>query len=223
MHHPERAHDRAATRHALVGPAELWEMKRRFQIGFLRAAGLLPGHRLLDLGCGTLRGGIPLIEYLDVGHYCGVEVRSAVLAEGQRELQESGLEAKAPQLVHCGHLDRLDLGMTFDYVWAFAVLIHMDDAILHEALAAVSRHLGDDGVFYATVNVGGQAPGTWQGFPVVHRSADFYADAFRRHGLRFAHLGPLTDHGHVDPRLPVAQQAHQRMLRGTRATGGGPA
>ena len=82
---------RMAARHGMVGPADLWEMKRRFQIEFLKGVGLQPHHHLLDLGCGTMRGGIPLIQYLDVGHYTGVDVRPAVLEEGCREIEENGL------------------------------------------------------------------------------------------------------------------------------------
>ena len=192
-------------------------MKRRFQIDFLRGAGLMPHHRLLDLGCGTLRGGIPLIEYLAPGHYAGVEVRREVLDEGRQELTESGLAGREPQLVHCSRLAELDLGRTFDVAWAFAVLIHMDDRILDDAVAAVARHLTADGVFYATANVGAEPAGTWQGFPVVHREAGFYANVFGRHGLVLEDLGSLESFGHVHPRLPVEAQARQRMLKATKA------
>lgn len=156
---------RMAARHGMVGPPDLWEMKRRFQIGFLKSAGLRPDHRLLDLGCGTLRGGIPLIEYLAVGHYTGVDVRPSVLQEGRRELEEAGLVGRAPQLVCCEDLRDFDAGRRFDVIWAFAVLIHMSDSVLDTALAAVARHIESSGVFYATVNVGERSEGTWQGFP----------------------------------------------------------
>jgi SAM-dependent methyltransferase len=209
--------DAASARHALVGPPDLWEMKRRFQIDFLRGVGLLPHHQLLDLGCGTLRGGIPLIDYLDPGHYSGVEVRREVLDEGRRELAESGLTDKAPHLVHCERIAELDIGRRFDVVWAFAVLIHMDDGILDDAVAAVARHLGDHGVFYATVNVGTEPDGSWQGFPAVHRESAFYADVFRRNGLAVADIGPLTSFGHHHPRLSAEAQSRQRMLRVTKA------
>jgi len=50
---------RARKRHALVGAGYLWELKREFQIEFLKEAGLSPGDYLMDVGCGTLRGGDP--------------------------------------------------------------------------------------------------------------------------------------------------------------------
>lgn len=73
-------------RHRLVGSPRLWEMKRRFQFDFLVCRGLVPDDHLLDLGCGTLRGGIPLIAYLDPGHYTGIDVRSEAIDEGRLEL-----------------------------------------------------------------------------------------------------------------------------------------
>ena len=82
---------RQARRHSLVGRPELWQLKRDFQISFLREHGLEPGHFLLDIGCGTLRGGIPIIEYLDAGSYVGIDVRSEAIEEARRELREHRL------------------------------------------------------------------------------------------------------------------------------------
>lgn len=209
---PPRLND-PSIRHALVGPADLWSMKRQFQICFLRQMGLRPFQRLLDLGCGTLRGGIPIIEYLETGNYTGVELRKEVLEEGRKELVESGLAHKDPFLIECHRLDTLHLGQKFDVVWAFAVLIHMDDACLDSALASVSRHLNHDGLFYATVNLGDKAEGRWQGFPVVWRHYSFYEEAFRCSGLVVEDIGPLAAFGHIHPRRSPAEQLQQRMLR----------
>jgi len=202
-------------RHALVGPGDLWSMKRRFQICFLRQMGLLPSQKLLDLGCGTLRGGIPIIDYLDHGNYTGVEVRKQVLEEGRRELIESGLSHKEPDLIHCQRLDTLDLGRTFDVAWAFAILIHMNDAILEQALSTLCRHLNRHGVFFTTVNIGDNPEGIWQGFPIIWRHYDFYIDIFRRFNLVVEDIGPLTAFGHLHPRRSASEQLQQRMLKAT--------
>ena len=204
---------RMAARHGMVGPPDLWEMKRRFQFAFLKGAGLRPHHRLLDLGCGTLRGGIPLIEYLAVGHYTGVDVRPTVLQEGRRELEEAGLVGRAPRLVCCEDLRDFDDGRRFDVIWAFAVLIHMSDPVLDAALAAVARHIESSGVFYATVHIGERSERNWQGFPIVTRSIPFYEQAASRHGLSLCDIGSLNSLGHVHPRLSAERQACQRMLR----------
>lgn len=205
--------DKRAVRHGMVGPADLWHMKRRFQIQFLRSIGLLPHHQFLDLGCGNLRGGIPLIEYLDVGHYTGIDVRSFVLEEGHRELEEAALVGRAPRLLCCEDLHDFEAGQCFDVIWAFQVLIHMSDSVLDGALAAVGRHLESSGNFYASVNIGKRPEGSWQGFPIVSRTMEFYQQAVANHGLMLDDLGSLNSLGHIHPRLSEEQQSSQRMLR----------
>lgn len=199
-------------RHSKAGPADLWEMKRDFQISFLRNIGLKPEHQLMDFGCGTLRGGLPLIQYLDTGNYSGIEVRQQVLDEGILELNESGLTHKNARLEHVTDLSQHELGVRYDVIWAFSVLIHLEDNILGEVLDFVSRHLSEKGVFYANVNVSTQPDGSWQGFPVVFRNFDFYKAAFERNNMTVSDLGYLQEFGHFHPRLSQEAQECQRML-----------
>jgi len=173
----------------MVGPMREWQKRRDFQIGFLKQMGIKPGHYLMDIGCGTLRGGIPIIELLEAGHYYGLESRAEVLAEGKKELADAGLENKMPQLVHSPDIAAVSLDRKFDFAWAFSVLIHMNDDILRGCLGMVGRHLNENGGFYANVNLGERMDGHWQGFPVVFRTMSFYADAAKQNGLRVADLG----------------------------------
>jgi len=197
-------------RHALVGPAKLWKMKRDFQIRFLSDMDLKPRHYLFEIGCGTLRGGVPLIQYLENGHYFGVEVREEVLDEGRKELREVGLEGKNPTLLLSPKIAQLTVNRKFDYIWAFSVLIHMNDKILNDTLSFVSKHLSEEGVFYANVIIGDRKEGDWQGFPVVTRPFDFYSQACTMNGLVVSDLGPLKELGHI---AKVESQDSQRMLK----------
>jgi cyclopropane fatty-acyl-phospholipid synthase-like methyltransferase len=201
-------------RHGLVGPARLWKMKRDFQIGFLKGVGLKADSVLLDLGCGTLRGGIPIIEYLATGNYYGIESRDYVLSEGRKELQEAGLEQKRPVLLATDDLEAVCLEQQFDFIWAFSVLIHMDDENLDHALKLVSKHLKEGGRFFANVNIGDRQEGRWQGFPVVWRTYDFYTAACSKHDLDIFDLGPLSDLGHVGS---TEANSSMRMLRITKS------
>lgn len=201
-------------RHEMVGPARLWKMKRGFQIRFLKAMGLTPEHYLLDVGCGTLRGGIPLISYLNDGHYFGIEVREEALTEGLKELQEERLEGKEPTLLLCPDISQLVINREFDYIWAFSVLIHMSDDILDHTLDFVRKHLKDDGVFFANVNIGETHEGAkWQEFPGVWRTLEVYSHGCSNNGLSFTDIGPLKDYGHVSS---VKTQDSQRMLKITK-------
>jgi SAM-dependent methyltransferase len=202
----------SARRHALVGPARLWQMKRQFQIDFLVRSGLQPSSSLLDLGCGTLRGGIPLIEFLDEGRYAGVDVRPDAMVEALRELADHGLASKRPNLLCVRDLGQLRLRDEYDVVWAFSVLIHLADEQLADALSFVSSHLRPGGQLLANVNLGEAADGRWEGFPVVRRSLGFYRDAAGARGLDVEDLGTLASLGH---RSGVASQDGGHMLRFT--------
>ena len=198
------------TRHGLVGRDDLATMKRAFQIGFLRRRGLEPHHRLLDVGCGTLRGGIPIIEHLDAEHYVGIEARPQVVEEARAELREHGLETKSPRLVCADDPRTVNLDERFDFAWSFSVLFHMSDDTLDKALEMVARHLADDGVFYANIHdTDGKPDGEWQGFPVVYRTLARYEEMLGRHGLVAKNLGPLSDWDHV---TGIASQDEQLML-----------
>lgn len=197
-------------RHSLVGPARLWKMKRDFQIKFMKNIGLKPEHYLLEVGCGTLRGGIPLIEYLENSHYFGIEVREEALNEGKKELTDSKLEDKKPTLLLSPDISQQTINQSFDYIWAFSVLFHMDDKILNDTLAFVSKHLSTTGTFYANVNIGDGEIGNWQGFPVVARTLDFYRKACAANGLVVSSLGTLKELGHI---ANVESQDYQTMLK----------
>ena len=198
-----------ARRHGLVGRPELWQQKRDFQIAFLRAEGLEPRHVLVDVGCGTLRGGIPIIEYLDAGSYVGIDVRAEAIEEARRELHESGLEHKRPALIAASSLASVDLGREVDYVWAFSVLMHLDDERLDECFDFARRHLAADGVFYANAITADLSPARWREFPVLSRPVEAYRAHAERAGLSVRDMGALADLGHV---TGLAHHDEQRML-----------
>lgn len=200
------------SRRSLVGPPDLWDMKRDFQIQFLLKEGLSPEHRLLDFGCGVLRGGIPIIHHLRPGHYFGVEVRRELLDQAHRELAESGLAHKNPNLVLLEDGDACTSPFRFDFIWAFAVFIHLDDVQLDRALRLLYGLLAENGALYATVNIGAKPEGTWQGFPLVFREFEYYSEIFQRNGFLVTDLGSLIEHGHRHPRLSLEEQSNQRML-----------
>jgi|ERR1017187_9418825 SAM-dependent methyltransferase len=199
-----------AKRHGLVGQPELWKIKRDFQINYLKSVGLMPNHFLVDIGCGTLRGGIPLIDYLEKGHYYGIEFRDFVLEEGKKELKENNLELKAPVLLVSKDLGTLEMNTKFEYIWAFSVMIHMKDEIAEACLSMVSKHLANNGSYYANVNIGEWAEGNWEGFPVVCRSLEFYKTMAAKYNLKVEDVGDLKSLGHV---TGIEKQDSQRMLR----------
>lgn len=187
---------RTKSRHSMVGRADLWQMKRAFQIDFLRGQGLRTSHRVLDIGCGSLRGGAALIAYLEPGGYSGVDVRESVLAEARQELRREKLLDKRPELVLATAMAALNLKRDFDVLWAFSVLFHLADPILDACFVMAARHLKPEGIFFANVIAGNGPPGEWQGFPVAARTLETYQALALSHGLHTRIVGTLADLGH---------------------------
>ena len=210
---------REARRHALVGTLRHWKARRAFQIEFLMKSGLKPKHYVLDLGSGTLRGGLPIIAYLEAGHYYGLEVRSDVFEEGLKELREAGLEGKRPVLRLEQDLHPLELGRRFEFVWAYSLLIHLTDARLEDCLRLVASHIADGGIFFATVNLGARRDGKWREFPLVFRPLEFYALTASRHRLKTTNVGRMLDLGvsSDDPKIRAAQHMLRFENRSTQA------
>ena len=194
------------TRHALVGAADVWKVARDFQFQFLLDQGMKKTDTLMDIGCGTLRGGIPMIEYLNTGNYYGMDVRDLVLDEGREEIKIAKLEGKKPNLISFNDFSEVDLDVKFNIMWAFSVLIHFEDKIAESCFQFVAKSLAADGVFYANVNIAEHEDGNWVGFPIVFRSHEFYENLASKNGLKVEVLGNLIGLGHDTGKKSDRQQ-----------------
>lgn len=141
-----------AGRHrAIVGG--LWEEIGNLQFGFLKTQGLKPHHKLLDIGCGSLRAGIKLIPYLEPGNYYGIDSNAALLSAGYDiELRRLGLQARMPKdhLLCCEDFNFASMNCTFDFALAQSVFTHLNFNRIRECLARLVEVMDVGGVFYAT-------------------------------------------------------------------------
>ena len=103
----------------------LWEEVGALQFEYLKGRGLQPSHRLLDLGCGALRGGLHFIRYLDAGNYYGMDVNASLIEAGKRELEEAKLADRKPQLLVAEGFELGPFATTFDYAIAVSVFTHL--------------------------------------------------------------------------------------------------
>ena len=162
-------------RASLVSEPKNWQWARDLQIKKLKEKfHLKQEDYLLDFGCGVLRGGIPIIEYLETGHYYGIEVDQIRLQEGKKELEENNLQDKKPVLgTNFSIMDR-----KMDLILSWQVFIHLTDEILKESLASMVKFLKHDGKIISTVNLSEEVieEEKWREYPVVFRSFEFYKD-----------------------------------------------
>jgi ubiquinone/menaquinone biosynthesis C-methylase UbiE len=144
----------------------MWEEIGRLQFEFLRARGLKQNHRLLDIGCGSLRGGIHAIKYLEAGNYYGLDINSSLIEAGRHEVRLAGLTHKNP---HLAVSDRFELGLfreKFDYLLALSVFTHLFANHIIRCLAEVREVLAPEGRFFATFFL---APHSVHLAPIVHQ------------------------------------------------------
>ncbi|MGH2910543.1 MAG: methyltransferase [Solirubrobacteraceae bacterium] len=136
---------------SFVGPADQYDLIGAAQFALLYALGLRAHHRLLDVGCGSLRAGRMLIAYLEPGRYVGVEPEHWFIEEAiEREIGRDMVAIKQPRFDHSSDFSLDHLGR-FDFVLAQGVATNTGPTLLPALLAAVEQTLECDGLAAITV------------------------------------------------------------------------
>jgi SAM-dependent methyltransferase len=129
----------------------LWDEIGRLQFEFLVTHGLKEFHYLLDIGCGSLRGGVHFIRYLKPGHYFGID-RDKLLLEAGREIElvRYQLVAKRPTLVEMHDFNFAVLNQKFDFALAHSVFTHLPFNSIIRCLMNLEHVMKPGGKFFAT-------------------------------------------------------------------------
>ena len=172
-----------------------WDDHRTFQMAFLRRNGLTGQTRFLEIGSGPLTLAIPLMQELDPGNYTGVDVRESVTNLAYNEISRAGLAGRNPRLIVSDNFAATALGdETFDMIWSFSVLYHLNDELVEEWFANVKKRLAPEGRYWANFN-DGVDESRWLEFPFLKRDVKFYEDLAEKNGLRLEVLGTIEDLG----------------------------
>lgn len=130
-----------------------WLELGQAQFAYLLDSGLQPGHHMLEIGCGNLRGGWRFIDHLDAGRYTGIDISPDVLFEAQRTLVHFGLQHKRPRLTPVTDLTLSWLPAEhFAVVHAHSVFSHCPIEVIDECLANVGRIMAPGAFFDFTFN-----------------------------------------------------------------------
>jgi len=128
----------------------LWKEIGDLQFNFLVKKGLLPEHYFLDIGCGSLRGGVHFIRYLENKHYFGIDKNLELLVGGSVELRENNLESNQPTLKQINDFDFESLEQKFDFALAQSVFTHIPLNDIIRCVMNIEKILVSGGKFYAT-------------------------------------------------------------------------
>ena len=167
-------------------PITGFENGGRQQIILLLMSGLEPGSKLVDLGCGILRGGYWLIHFLDPHCYHGIEPNTKRLEVGRDlVLEPETLREKQPRFDTNANFDTSVFGTKFDFFLAYSIWTHASKAQIKTMLDNFVRDSTPEGVFLTSV-----LPAGWRGrdyrgekwFGTSHESA---VPGCIRHSLRW--------------------------------------
>jgi SAM-dependent methyltransferase len=136
---------------AYVGPPQDYDLIGGIQFSLLLAAGLRETHRVVDVGCGSLRAGRLLIPYLRPGHYYGLDPNRWLIEEGiRREVGRDLVRIKRPRFDYADDFSLAAFGTTFDYAMAQSIFSHAYADLTLRGLKEIAKGLADSGLLLAT-------------------------------------------------------------------------
>lgn len=169
----------AGNHRALIGG--LWDEMGELQQAYLIAHGLMPSSRLIDVGCGCLRGGVHFVHYLNTGCYYGTDISAQLLEAGyELELRALHLDDKCPRnhLVQDSEFEFPGMPTDFDFAIAQSLFTHLPINDIRMCLTRLVHHMRPGGKFFATF---------------------FLVDEDHPYGAPLAHPGGITTLDAKDP------------------------
>jgi ubiquinone/menaquinone biosynthesis C-methylase UbiE len=187
----------------------MWQVMGKHQFDFLVRHGLKPSHCLLDIACGSLRGGVRFISYLDAGNYYGIDKEAKLIELGiEKELGRGTYEQKKPQFVVS---DAFEFGRFTgkkpQFALAQSLFSHLEEKDVCLCLEKLRDFVEPGHVFFATFNEGDSS---WNRDTASHSQKAFrysreqMAAFGERRGWRATYLG---DWGHPNSQKMMKYEA----------------
>jgi SAM-dependent methyltransferase len=188
----------------------MWQALGKLQFDFLVESGLKSRCTLLDIGCGTLRGGRHFVAFLDRGRYTGIDISPKAIEYARQLVHDEGLCDKRPRLLVNEDLTFREFeGENFDFLLAQSVFTHLPAENIAECLRHVGAVMGRDSVFHFTFNEAPQVQRT--DLKTFSYPFSFFESLAEQSGFHLEDCGDSYKH----PR-------GQRMARLWRAAAGRP-
>jgi cyclopropane fatty-acyl-phospholipid synthase-like methyltransferase len=124
------------------------------QLELLKLEGCVRESQVLEIGCGCLSAGVPVMRHLRRGHYVGIEPNRWLLDAALSRWNVRLLaRQKRPTFLERSDFDAGELGRSFDYVLAHSILSHCAHRQLEEFIRNVSRVLRPEGRILASIRL----------------------------------------------------------------------
>jgi hypothetical protein len=136
---------------AFVGPSTTYDIIGASQFNLLTSLGLREHHKLLDIGCGSLRGGRLFIPYLQPGGYSGIEPEQWLVEEGiENEIGHDQITLKSPRFDYNAEFNLRVFGEQFDFLLAQSIFSHTSASQLKHCLSEAAQVMKPTSIFAAT-------------------------------------------------------------------------
>lgn len=138
---------------AYVGPPAQYDFMGASQFRLLTGLGLREDHHVLDIGCGSLRVGRFLMQYLLPNRYVGIEPNIWLIQEAlQREIGRETERIKKPRFTTQTAFTPDDVGTAaFDMIVAQSIYSHTGLHGFQASVRAASAVLAPEGQFLFTI------------------------------------------------------------------------
>ena len=136
---------------SFVGPEDKYDIFSAIQFNLLTSLGLLENHRLLDIGCGSLRSGRLFIPYLQPERYFGIEPHEWLVEQGiSNQIGHDIIGLKKPSFVYDDNFSFGRFDKKFDFLLAHSIFSHTTQSQLRQCLAEASQVMTTSSIFAAT-------------------------------------------------------------------------
>ena len=130
-----------------------WDEIGRLQFDYLVKRDLNPDMKLIDIGCGCLRGGIHFVNYLEPHHYFGMDISDDLLDVGyNKEIKKLDLQKKLDRnKLICDFNFSFNLfNENFDFAVAISLFTHLPLNHIRLCLENLATNMKNGSLFCAT-------------------------------------------------------------------------
>lgn len=120
------------------------DISGEIQLDLLIKEGLEKNTNVLEIGCGVLHLGIPLIKYLNLDKYVGIDPNEWLREDNIKKFSDLIQEKKA-LFFNNSDFDISNLGKKFDIIFSHSILSHCADWQLDQFLINSKKVLSKDG------------------------------------------------------------------------------
>ena len=147
-----------STKFLQIDPIKIYvgsnEISGKIQFELLKKEGCTPTSKVLEVGCGSLHLGIPLINFLEKENYVGIDPNDWLRKKVMKKKKNQKLfEQKEVNLLNISDFDVSKISKKFDFIFAHSVLSHCAHWQLEQFLQNTSKVLTPTGKILASIRL----------------------------------------------------------------------